>query len=175
MSFFIVKNMMNRDRDPHDPFRDQSNEDVESPRRSGGDAKQAQRIITVAIGFLIGVVIVLTIQSVLSASSRIPKDQQHVILAWDDIPLIVVSKASLDQNPSKLIESKEAGAIPEDVCVVDGKPLILNVNDGYREPLSISYVRNNGDLVYRKYGYGLSSQEFTETYWTGGVCPSQGE
>jgi hypothetical protein len=72
-------------------------------------------------------------------------------------------------------QSSKEGDLPNDICVVDGKPLILSaLPDSSDGQPSITYIRDNGDLVIRLYGFdeSLDGVSHRERYWTGGVCPS---
>ncbi len=72
--------------------------------------------------------------------------------------------------------SKYVGEIPNDVCVVDGKPFILGASTESEGGFVLIYVRNNGDLVAHQWlgepVAGITLRDAGEFYWTGGACPS---
>lgn len=91
--------------------------------------------------------------------------------------LLVVScspkKRSQWQGPSY---SKEVGEIPDDVCILDGKPVIFGASTESEGGFVLVYLRENGDVVAHQWLNdpisGLTLQDSGEFYWTGGTCPS---
>jgi len=73
--------------------------------------------------------------------------------------------------------SYELGEIPDDICLVDGNPLILNATTESDGDFSLVYVRNNGDVVIRHWATKPIADwvlfEAGEFYWRGGDCPSR--
>lgn len=74
--------------------------------------------------------------------------------------------------------SYNIGNLPQDACIVNGQPLILNANTESDGGFSLVYVRNNGDIVIKAWlpdpvlGTGLFPAG--EYYFSGGNCPSKG-
>ncbi len=72
--------------------------------------------------------------------------------------------------------SKEVGAIPEDVCIVRGEPMILGASTESGGGFVLIYLRNNGDVVAHQWLTNpitdLGLQDSGEFYWAGGTCPS---
>jgi hypothetical protein len=69
------------------------------------------------------------------------------------------------------------GTVPDDVCIVDGKPLILNATTESDGGFNLVYIRNNGDIVVRAWLtdpiVGIVLKPAGQFYWTGGNCPSK--
>jgi hypothetical protein len=117
-------------------------------------------------GFLISAVIFVVFWLAINQMNTIPLEERQVSVAWNDTPLIW----SRESNREPATNRFEVGALPNDVCIVDGKPLILGtalVGYQFSSRPSISYIRNNGDFVVLEY----SEYQPHESYWTGGTCP----
>jgi hypothetical protein len=91
--------------------------------------------------------------------------------------LVMVScspkKRSQWQGPSY---SEKVGEVPDDVCIVDGKPVILGASTESEGGFVLIYLRENGDIVAHQWLNdpiaGLALQDSGEFYWIGGTCPS---
>ena len=72
--------------------------------------------------------------------------------------------------------AKEIGELPDDICIVDGRPVVYDVSTESEGSFVLIYLRNNGDVVAKAcmpnpiLGAGL--HEKGEFYWTGGHCPN---
>ncbi len=70
----------------------------------------------------------------------------------------------------------DMGPIPADICRINNIPVVLNVVRESDQAISLTYVRNNGDIVTKHYGRGFLGigtkyVEAGQSYWTGGYCP----
>ncbi|HJY98235.1 MAG TPA: hypothetical protein VJ227_00805 [Patescibacteria group bacterium] len=69
------------------------------------------------------------------------------------------------------------GQIPDDACMINDNPLILNATTESDGGFNLVYVRKNGDIVVRSWltdpVLGIVLKPAGQFYWTGGHCPSQ--
>lgn len=67
------------------------------------------------------------------------------------------------------------GVVPEDACIMNGNPLILNATTESDGGFNLVYVRDNGDVVVRAWltdpVTGVFLKPAGQFYWTGGHCP----
>lgn len=80
-------------------------------------------------------------------------------------------------NVNPITSSVLIGKVPDDACVVNGNPLILNVETeiGW---IHLTYIRKNGDIVIKSWyiaddGGGTWYVYKKDVFITGGKCPSQ--
>lgn len=89
----------------------------------------------------------------------------------------IVYIAPLDMNKVATLQSNsplhQMGSLPADICVIDGAPQVLNLNHdlGYGDSeATLTYLRNNGDLVVLTY-WTNGLRDTKETFvWSGGHC-----
>lgn len=71
----------------------------------------------------------------------------------------------------------EIGELPQDICVIDGIPQVINATTESDGGFNLVYLRNNGDVVITAWltdpVLGVVLKPAGEFYWTGGVCPNQ--
>jgi hypothetical protein len=69
------------------------------------------------------------------------------------------------------------GELPQDICVIDGVPQVINATTESDGGFNLVYLRNNGDIVVTSWltgpVLGVILKPAGEFFWTGGVCPNQ--
>ena len=90
---------------------------------------------------------------------------------------VVMSLASCSPKIQSVLGSDiNVGVLPDDICMVDGQPKILNVSTESQGDIYLIYVRKNGDIVSQHYSTDITTlgSKFKprgSLYWTGGNCP----
>lgn len=73
--------------------------------------------------------------------------------------------------------SYEIGALPDDVCIANGVPVIYGASTESDGGFTLVYLRNNGDVVSAQWltdqFVGIALKPAGELFWSGGVCPSE--
>ena len=63
----------------------------------------------------------------------------------------------------------DMGAIPADVCLIDGKPQVLSASTESDGDIKLFYLRNDGYYVMQQYSFP-GVRKAGAIYWSGGTC-----
>lgn len=106
---------------------------------------------------------------------------QHIYFSEPIVTTLAKSYATTASSISvpataNILPEVNMGALPGDICVIDGKPQVVDVSseDHYGYPILV-YLRKDGAIVALRYGGGFDSQSqhaASIRYWTGGSCPA---
>ena len=92
------------------------------------------------------------------------------------IPLTVLVLFMIACAPSEPVQkntTKSMGNLPPDICMVGNMPIIYSVSAELYKPVTLSYLRKNGDVVIIRWDSGESEEPTIEYSWTGGMCPTE--
>lgn len=102
----------------------------------------------------------------------------HINWGQDPTPVSRLLSASQTPDPRPVSEPfTDLGRLPSDICLVDGKPVVLNATGGrysISRWKSLSYINTSGNLVLIVYPSGGIGDPDHYTYvWAGDLCPSK--
>lgn len=63
----------------------------------------------------------------------------------------------------------DMGAVPADVCMIDGKPQVLSASTESDGDIKLFYLRNDGYYVLQQYSFP-GVRKAGAIYWSGGNC-----
>lgn len=81
--------------------------------------------------------------------------------------------ACSDQTKAAYGGDVALGALPADVCIQGGRPLVLSVSIENEGDIDLAYINTSGELIVQKYGMGaigLTTAPQGKLIWTGGRC-----